>query len=145
MTDSSAILKEAGFEATIGLEVHVQLNTKTKIFSSEANGQATMANSNIGPVSLGLPGTLPVLNEEAVNKAIQFGIAVGSEINERIYFDRKSYFYPDLPKGYQTTQDRAPICLGGVVEAYAKGTAGTLVQLHHTHLEEDAGKSLHDA
>lgn len=144
MSDIYAILKEEGFEATIGLEVHVQLNTKTKIFSSEANGVALEANAHIGPVSLGLPGSLPVLNEQAVNKAIQFGLAAGSKINEKIFFDRKSYFYPDLPKGYQTTQDSAPICIGGAIEAYLLDSASEMVQLHHTHLEEDAGKSSHD-
>ena len=95
-------------------------------------------------ISVGMPGTLPVLNKEAVNKAIQFGIATNARVNETIYFDRKSYFYPDLPKGYQTTQDKAPICLGGQVEAFSEKLSGEFVALHHTHLEEDAGKSVHD-
>lgn len=144
MSDIYTILEKAGFEATIGLEVHIQLNTATKIFSSDANGVAEEPNTHISPISLGLPGTLPVLNEKAIEKAILFGLAVGAEINELIHFDRKSYFYPDLPKGYQTTQDKAPICIGGAVEAYTEQWSGERVQLHHTHLEEDAGKSSHD-
>jgi len=144
LSDIYAILKEAGFEATIGLEVHVQLNTATKIFSSDENGMSEEPNSHISAISLGLPGSLPVLNKNAVEKAIQFGLAVGSQINSKICFDRKSYFYPDLPKGYQTTQDKAPICLGGIVEAYSEYWKGETVQVHHTHLEEDAGKSSHD-
>ena len=144
MSDIYTILKDAGYEATIGLEVHVQLNTKTKIFSADANGMADEPNSHISAISLGLPGSMPVLNDAAVRKAIHFGLAVGSTINSKIYFDRKSYFYPDLPKGYQTTQDKAPICLAGEVEAYSENWDGEKVQLHHTHLEEDAGKSSHD-
>ena len=112
MSDIYTILEEAGYEPTIGLEVHVQLNTKTKIFSSDPNGINEEANTHVSAISLGLPGTLPVLNKEALLKAIQFGLAVGAKINTTIYFDRKSYFYPDLPKGYQTTQDKAPICIG---------------------------------
>lgn len=144
MSSIYSILDRAGYEPTIGLEVHVQLNTKTKIFSSDPNGSNNKPNEHIHMVSLGLPGSLPVLNKEAVKKAIAFGLSVGAEINERIFFDRKSYFYPDLPKGYQTTQDKAPICLKGKVEAFSEKTAGKYVDLHHTHLEEDAGKSVHD-
>lgn len=144
MSNIYQILDEAGFEPTIGLEVHVQLNTATKIFSSDANGANPEPNEHIHMVSLALPGTLPVLNKAAINKAVQFGMAVDAKINERIYFDRKNYFYPDLPKGYQTTQDKAPICLGGKVEAFSEQLQGVYVALHHTHLEEDAGKSVHD-
>ncbi len=144
MSSIYTILEQAGYEPTIGLEVHVQLNTATKIFSSDRNGSSEIPNDHIHMVSLGLPGSLPVLNKEAVNKAIQFGLAVDAEINKKIFFDRKSYFYPDLPKGYQTTQDKAPICLRGRVEAFSEKTVGQYVDLHHTHLEEDAGKSVHD-
>lgn len=144
MSDVYAILASSGYEPTIGLEVHVQLNTKTKIFSSDPNGMADEPNTQVSPTSLGLPGSLPVLNEQAVHKAIQFGLAVHAQINSEIYFDRKSYFYPDLPKGFQTTQDKAPICIGGRVEAFEADWEGEEVALHHTHLEEDAGKSSHD-
>ncbi len=144
MSDIYTILEEAGYEPTIGLEVHVQLNTKTKIFSSDPNGINEEANTHVSAISLGLPGTLPLLNKEALLKAIQFGLAVGAKINPTIYFDRKSYFYPDLPKGYQTTQDKAPICIGGTVEAYSDQWKDEHVQLHHAHLEEDAGKSSHE-
>lgn len=144
MSSIYSILDQEGFEPTIGLEVHVQLNTRTKIFSSDHNGSNNDPNEHIHMISVGMPGTLPVLNKEAVQKAIQFGIAAKAQINEVIYFDRKSYFYPDLPKGYQTTQDKAPICLGGKVEAFNERLSGEFVALHHTHLEEDAGKSVHD-
>jgi len=144
LSDIYGILAASGYEPTIGMEVHVQLNTNTKIFSSDANGMTGHPNAHISAISLGLPGTLPVLNKVAVEKAIMFGLAVNADINPTIYFDRKSYFYPDLPKGYQTTQDKSPICIRGEVEAFSTNWDGTKVQLHHIHLEEDAGKSLHD-
>ena len=144
MNSIYSILDQSGYQPTIGLEVHVQLNTSTKIFSSDQNGSHHEPNRHIHMTSLGLPGTLPVLNRDAVRKAIQFALAVDSEINEKIYFDRKSYFYPDLPKGYQTTQDKAPVCKKGKVEAYSEEISGVFVDLHHVHLEEDAGKSVHD-
>ncbi len=143
----SKILKQlnsAGYEATIGLEVHVQLNTATKIFSSDANGSDAEPNRNVSVISLGHPGTLPVLNESAVEKAVMMGLACGCEITRNGHFARKSYFYPDLPKGYQTTQDKTPICVGGKVAAYGENLIQDAVELHHIHLEEDAGKSVHD-
>ncbi len=137
-------LRDAGFQAVVGLEVHVQLNTASKIFSSESNTSDAQPNENISVISLGHPGTLPVLNKEVVEKAILMGLACGSEITEVNHFARKSYFYPDLPKGYQTTQDKTPVCVGGKVELFGKDFQQPFVALHHIHMEEDAGKSIHD-
>ncbi len=137
-------LTEAGYQAVVGLEVHVQLNTASKIFSSDLNTSDTHANENISVISLGHPGTLPVLNREVVEKAILMGLACNCKITKVNHFARKSYFYPDLPKGYQTTQDKTPICVGGEVELFGDGFQQASVQLHHIHMEEDAGKSIHD-
>lgn len=137
-------LTEAGFQAVVGLEVHVQLNTASKIFSSDANTSDALPNENISVISLGHPGTLPVLNKEVVEKAILMGLACDCEITRVNHFARKSYFYPDLPKGYQTTQDKTPICVGGQVALFGDGFQQPFVQLHHIHMEEDAGKSIHD-
>lgn len=137
-------LTEAGFQAVVGLEVHVQLNTVSKIFSSDPNTSDADANENISVISLGHPGTLPVLNKEVVEKAVLLGLACNCEITRENHFARKSYFYPDLPKGYQTTQDKTPICVGGEVELFGEGFLQPKVDLHHIHMEEDAGKSIHD-
>lgn len=144
MLDILQKLDEAGFEATIGLEIHVQLNTESKIFSSDSNAETDEPNTHVSAISLGHPGTLPVLNKAVVEKAILMGLACGSEITRFNYFDRKSYFYPDLPKGYQTTQDKTPICVGGRIPLFGEGLAQEFVNLHHIHMEEDAGKSIHD-
>lgn len=144
MLDILQKLDEAGFEATIGLEIHVQLNTESKIFSSDSNAETEEPNTHVSAISLGHPGTLPVLNEAAVEKAVLMGLACCSEITRFNYFDRKSYFYPDLPKGYQTTQDKTPICVGGRIPLFGEGLAQEYVNLHHIHMEEDAGKSIHD-
>ncbi len=137
-------LREKGFEATIGLEVHVQLNTQSKIFAGDPNLSDSEPNTDIGVISLGHPGTLPVLNKEVLEKAILMGLACGSSITRDNHFARKSYFYPDLPKGYQTTQDKTPICVGGNVEILGDNLLQDTVSLHHIHMEEDAGKSIHD-
>lgn len=137
-------LDEAGYEATIGLEIHVHLNTASKIFSSDSNAETGEPNTHVSAISLGHPGTLPVLNEKAVEKAVLMGLACGSQISRNNYFDRKSYFYPDLPKGYQTTQDKTPICVGGRILLFGGNFLQEYVQLHHIHLEEDAGKSIHE-
>lgn len=144
MPDILQKLKEAGFEATIGLEIHVQLNTESKIFSSDSNAETDEPNTHVSAISLGHPGTLPVLNEAAVEKAVLMGLACGCDITRHNYFDRKSYFYPDLPKGYQTTQDKTPICVGGKIELIGNDLSQDFISLHHIHLEEDAGKSIHD-
>ena len=137
-------LRNQGYEATIGLEVHVQLNTESKIFASDPNLSDSEPNTDIGVITLGHPGTLPVLNKRVLEKAILMGLACGSSITRENHFARKSYFYPDLPKGYQTTQDKTPICMGGHVELVEEYLLQEAVSLHHIHMEEDAGKSIHD-
>jgi aspartyl-tRNA(Asn)/glutamyl-tRNA(Gln) amidotransferase subunit B len=131
------------YETVIGLEVHAQLLTKTKLFCGDETSFGAEPNTHISPVTLGYPGTLPVLNKEAVALAIKMGLACQSKIEKWNYFARKNYFYPDLPKGYQISQHTTPICKGGYVNI--TGPAGDKqIQLNRIHLEEDAGKSLHD-
>ena len=131
------------FETTIGLEVHVQLNTKSKIFSAAATAFGAKPNTQACAVDLGLPGVLPVLNENAVRMAIMFGLAVNAKIENNSIFARKNYFYPDLPKGYQISQYEIPIVSGGSVEIDT-GETKKIIRITRAHLEEDAGKSIHD-
>jgi aspartyl-tRNA(Asn)/glutamyl-tRNA(Gln) amidotransferase subunit B len=131
------------WETVIGLEIHAQLNTKSKIFSSASTKFGQAPNSQACAVDLGLPGVLPVLNVEAVNKAIKFGLAVNAHINQRNIFDRKNYFYPDLPKGYQISQMDLPIVGEGEIEIKI-GDETKVIGVTRAHLEEDAGKSVHD-
>ncbi|MBC8494257.1 MAG: Asp-tRNA(Asn)/Glu-tRNA(Gln) amidotransferase subunit GatB [Candidatus Thioglobus sp.] len=131
------------WETVIGLEIHAQLSTKSKIFSSASTEFGQTPNSQACAVDLGLPGVLPVLNVEAVNKAIKFGLAVNAHINQRNIFDRKNYFYPDLPKGYQISQMDLPIVGEGEIEITVD-EATKVVGVTRAHLEEDAGKSVHD-
>ena len=131
------------WETVIGLEIHAQLNTKSKIFSSAATKFGQEPNSQACAVDLGLPGVLPVLNVEVVNKAIKFGLAIGAHINQRNIFDRKNYFYPDLPKGYQISQMDIPIVGEGEIEITVDNEI-KVVGITRAHLEEDAGKSVHD-
>lgn len=130
------------YEPVIGLEVHVQLNTRTKLFSSAPNRFGDEPNMNIGIVDTGQPGALPVLNQEAVRKAVMFGKAVGAEIPHYSRFDRKSYFYPDSPRNFQITQFDHPIVIGGKVVVDVEGTMKTF-HLEHAHLEDDAGMLKH--
>ncbi|MDX1467536.1 MAG: Asp-tRNA(Asn)/Glu-tRNA(Gln) amidotransferase subunit GatB [Halomonas sp.] len=132
------------WETVIGLEVHVQLATRSKIFSGASTAFGAEPNSQACAVDLGMPGVLPVLNEAAVAMAVQFGLGIHAEIPEVSVFDRKNYFYPDLPKGYQTSQMYHPIVGPGEVEITLDDGSTKAIRVHHAHLEEDAGKSLHE-
>jgi len=132
------------WQTVIGLEIHVQLATRSKIFSGAATAFGAAPNAQACAVDLAMPGTLPVLNEQAVRFAVMFGLAINAEINPRSVFERKNYFYPDLPKGYQTSQLEQPIVGPGEVEIRSTDGSSKRVRIHHAHLEEDAGKSLHD-
>ncbi len=130
------------YEIVVGLETHIQLNTETKIFCScKADSWGAEPNTNICPVCSGLPGVLPVLNAEAVQKAALLAAAMHAEINPVSYFDRKNYFYPDLPKGYQITQFDEPIGKGGYLDIHMPDGSTRRVHIHKLHLEEDAGKT----
>lgn len=131
------------YKVVIGLEVHAQLSTESKIFSSDSAEYGSAPNTNIGVITLAHPGTLPRLNKKAVEYAIKMGLACYSEISRLQIFDRKNYFYPDLPKGYQITQDRTPVCKGGFISIKTKDGATEEIKLNRIHLEEDAGKSIH--
>ncbi len=131
------------YESVIGLEVHIQLNTRSKAFSSEANVFELSPNQNISAITLGLPGTLPKANKEHVEKSLHLALAMGCSIPQQTQFDRKNYFYPDLPKGYQITQDKNPIGRGGSW-TFTTGGAERTIRIHHIHMEEDAGKSNHE-
>ncbi|MBK1991453.1 Asp-tRNA(Asn)/Glu-tRNA(Gln) amidotransferase subunit GatB [Campylobacter sp. 2018MI35] len=132
------------FEVVIGLEVHAQLNTKTKIFCSCATSFGEEPNTNVCPTCLALPGALPTLNEEAVKKAISFGKAVNATINKKSIFNRKNYFYPDLPKGYQISQFDIPIVENGEIFININGE-NKRIGITRAHLEEDAGKNIHES
>lgn len=132
------------WETVIGLEVHVQLATKSKIFSGSSTAFGASPNTQASLVDLAMPGTLPVANEQAFRYATMFGLAVNAEIGKRSVFERKNYFYPDLPKGYQTTQLAEPIVNGGHVDIVLESGQVKRIRIHHAHLEEDAGKSLHE-
>lgn len=135
---------QTAFELVSGLEIHVQLNTNTKIFSADSASFGALPNQNISTVSLALPGALPKLNKEVVAKAIRIGLALNCTINQTNHFDRKNYFYADLPKGYQITQDNQPICVNGFLELQLADGSTKKIGINRIHLEEDAGKSIHD-
>ena len=126
------------YEVVIGLEVHAQLKTKSKIFAPDSTEFGNEQNSQISPITLGMPGVLPVLNKECVNMGIKLGLALNCEIPEKCKFDRKQYFYPDLPKGYQISQYDEPICVNGYLDINGKR-----IGITRAHLEEDAGKLVH--
>ena len=131
------------YEIVVGLEVHAQLSTQTKLFCGDSAGFGGEPNTHVSPITLGHPGSLPKLNRKAIEFAIKMGLACHCEIERNNYFARKNYFYPDLPKGYQTSQHTTPICKGGRV-GIRTAIGEKNVQLNRIHLEEDAGKSLHD-
>ena len=131
------------YEAVIGLEVHAQLATRSKLFCGDSTAFGAAPNTQVSPITLGHPGTLPKTNQKAVEYAIKMGLACHCEIEQTNYFARKNYFYPDLPKGYQISQHTTPICKGGYVTIHTS-TGRKDVQLNRIHLEEDAGKSIHD-
>ncbi|MDA8607406.1 Asp-tRNA(Asn)/Glu-tRNA(Gln) amidotransferase subunit GatB [Gammaproteobacteria bacterium] len=131
------------WETVIGLETHVQLSTKTKLFSRASTAFGASPNTNVNLIDCGLPGVLPSVNKEAFYKAIRFGMAINAQINQTSIFDRKNYFYADLPKGYQITQMDLPIVLGGSIDIQLEESIKT-INITRAHLEEDAGKSIHD-
>ena len=132
------------YEVVVGLEVHAQMLTKTKAYSNDINEFGAVPNTNISVISLGHPGTLPMMNKKTVEYAIKLGLACGCTIARDQYFARKNYFYPDLPKGYQITQDKTPICTGGAVIIKTEDGKEKSIGLTRIHMEEDAGKSIHD-
>lgn len=134
----------ARYEVVIGLEVHAQLLTQTKAYSSDLNSYGSAPNTNISAITLGHPGTLPVMNRKTIDFAIRLGLACGCHIAPQQHFARKNYFYPDLPKGYQITQDTTPICTGGQVLIRTEEGTQKAIGLTRIHMEEDAGKSIHD-
>lgn len=136
-------MSDQAYQVVVGLEIHVQFKTNSKIFSTDPVAFGELPNENIGVVSLAHPGTLPKLNRKVIEYAAKMGLACHSDLNQYFIFDRKNYFYPDLPKGYQLTQDRTPICRNGYISARLKDKEPRQVKLFRIHLEEDAGKSIH--
>lgn len=132
------------YEAVIGLEVHAQMLTKSKAYSNDINEFGAPPNTNVSVITLGHPGTLPVMNKKTIEFAIKLGIACNANIAEEQHFARKNYFYPDLPKGYQITQDTTPICTGGFITINLEDGSEKHIGLTRIHMEEDAGKSIHD-
>ncbi len=132
------------YETVIGLEVHIQLSTKSKAYCSDHYEYGDLPNTQVSPISLGHPGTLPRVNKTQIDFGIKMGLAMGCTINPNVYFARKNYFYADLPKGYQITQDKTPICTGGQIVLKLKDGVTKTVNITRIHMEEDAGKSIHD-
>ena len=130
------------YKKTIGLEVHVELNTNSKFFSSSLNNYNSLPNHNVNYIDLAYPGTLPTLNKEAINQGIRAAILLNASINKEMHFDRKNYFYPDIPKNYQITQNTSPIGVNGYIEIEVNGVKKK-IRIHDLHLEEDTAKSIH--
>lgn len=143
MTDISDQVIEQ-YELVVGLEVHAQLSTQSKAFSSDSAAFGAEPNHHVSMVSLGHPGTLPFINKKMVEYAVKMGLACGCKINPYNTFARKNYFYADLPKGYQISQDQQPVCIGGQVTVRLSDGTQKSIAIHHIHMEEDAGKSIHD-
>jgi aspartyl-tRNA(Asn)/glutamyl-tRNA(Gln) amidotransferase subunit B len=136
---------QSSYFAVIGLEIHIQLSTSSKLFSEDASSYGAPPNTNVSPYTLGHPGTLPMLNKKVIEYAMKMGIACGCAITKELHFCRKHYFYPDLPKGYQITQDKAPIGTGGCISFPCSDGSLKDINLKSIHLEEDAGRSMHRA
>lgn len=136
-------MKQEKYEVVIGLEVHAQLLTKSKLFCGDSTAFGAAPNTHVSPITLAHPGTLPKMNKQAVEYAIRLGLALNCHIEQQNYFARKNYFYPDLPKGYQVSQHTTPICKEGIVPIKVDNTERN-IRLNRIHIEEDAGKSLHD-
>lgn len=132
------------YEVVIGLEVHAQMLTASKAYSNDVNAYGSRPNTNVSPITLGHPGTLPMMNKKTIEFAIKLGVALNCEIAEVQHFARKNYFYPDLPKGYQITQDTTPICTNGFVDVRLENGSIKHIGITRIHMEEDAGKSIHD-
>ena len=132
------------YELVVGIEIHAQLNTESKAYCSDKNEFGQVPNTLISPISLGHPGTLPMFNEKVLEHAVKLGIACKCNITKMMHFDRKNYFYADLPKGYQITQDQTPICRGGHIDVKLKNGEEKSIELTRIHMEEDSGKSIHD-
>ncbi len=137
------MIKNEKYQVVIGLEVHAQLLTKSKLFCGDSAAFGAAANTHVSPITLAHPGTLPMMNKEAIEYAVKLGLALHCEIEQINYFARKNYFYPDLPKGYQVSQHTTPICKNGHVSIKVDGHQRN-IRLNRIHMEEDAGKSLHD-
>lgn len=137
-------MSRSDWEVVIGLEIHTQLNTRSKIFSGSSTEFGAEPNTQASAIDLGLPGVLPVVNEAVFRKAVAFGLGVNATINKTSFFDRKNYFYPDLPKGYQITQLAKPIVEFGEISIHLKDGSERVIHITRAHLEEDAGKSIHD-
>ena len=135
---------DRGYQAVIGLEVHIQLLTNTKAFSAEPTSYGEIPNTRVGPITLALPGTLPRPNEAVIEFGVRLALALGCTLTERNEFARKNYFYADLPKGYQITQDKTPLATGGGLSIRLKNGQKKFINLIRIHMEEDAGKSIHD-
>jgi aspartyl-tRNA(Asn)/glutamyl-tRNA(Gln) amidotransferase subunit B len=142
MTNLTEVFKI--YEPVIGIEIHAQLKTNSKAYCADKNEYGHLPNTLTSPISLGHPGTLPIFNEKVINHAVKLGIACNSSITKEMHFDRKNYFYADLPKGYQITQDKTPICKGGEVAIRLKEKGEKNIELTRIHMEEDSGKSIHD-
>ncbi len=140
----AAVINGEKYQVVIGLEVHAQLLTKSKLFCADSTAFGAAPNTQVSPISLAHPGTLPKLNKKAIEHAVKLGLALHCNIQPHNYFARKNYFYPDLPKGYQVSQHTAPVCNGGYVSIQINNTQKN-VKLNRIHMEEDAGKSIHDA
>ncbi len=132
------------YELVVGIEIHAQLITNSKAYCSDRNEFGQVPNTLISPISLGHPGTLPMFNEKVLEHAVKLGLACKCNITKTMHFDRKNYFYADLPKGYQITQDKTPICRGGKIDIKLKNGVEKSIELTRIHMEEDSGKSIHD-